>query len=439
MLAEENKFKLFKEQIINQAKRKFNIKNSTPLFDETLNNEDLEEAIVDKGKDPILQNQVLRDFIRYQDTAKVLREAMSGITYDTSSAGKNTSEMRYKLESTQKVLNDGVIGNYDKLVDSGFVSPYYEATKEFKNLFKPYIPTLRNENLNGMFTRLIDIYLSPSVTVQQDDVVRVIDKFKNDFITYLVESYTDGTNPSLSSRIEELFVSKDSIAHRVNSMKEKYSNNMLLDALVPIFATDEKSLQKGIIDNVKVYATKLDTIESNQLTEDWDQLFNGNAEEQKFAEDLMQFIVLQSGLQNSPINFINLVPTEQYNRLVEKAIKTLDVQDNSFNDFWEYFFLSNYNDRNIVPKRKNTAFPFYIKEWNYTVNKDGSKTFEKFPTIARTSNEQIVNVRNMAIKDFRNNSTLNTGNLMNVNSGKISIEESINFNEEDINNLPECI
>ena len=153
----------------------------------------------------------------------------------------------------------------------------------------------------------------------------------------------------------------------------------------------------------------------------------------------MQFIVLQSGLQNSPINFINLVPTEQYNRLVEKAIKTLDVQDNSFNDFWEYFFLSNYNDRNIVPKRKNTSFPFYIKRWNYTVNKDGSKTFEKFPTIARTSNEQIVNVRNMAIKDFRNNSTLNTGNLMNVNSGKISIEESINFNEEDINNLPECI
>ena len=389
---EANKGKKYKNEIEEVVLEEFGLsKFGWDFATVELNDDNLEKEFLNPTA---LQSQILSDFLRYQETAKILREVVQSITYDTAGAGKTTSELLYRLQSTEYIKSNELLGNYDKLVESGFISVYYQTAQKLKSLMSEYSTHLQNPLVVNAFNELISRYLQPNVTMAMDDIINAIEKFKEDLLVYVVmTSYNSktGTNP-LKNDFDRLFKGDTSMANRIKTLQEKYPRNMLLSNLLPIFNTNTQG-----INNAKMYITKLETIESNQLTEDWRALYEGG--EREFAKDLIKFVIIQAGLNNSPLNFVNLAPQEYYAEIMNSAItntKLLTKQDldNFAGDNGE-FWLHHTNDKAIVPTRRTEGFPYY-RSW--------SKDLQKY-VVYEYSTKNGVNMKDAPILDFKNNST----------------------------------
>jgi len=419
----------FRDQIVAITKVKYGNTIEAPRL---ITEKELEDNIT--KPDNKLQLQILNDFLRYQDTTKFLGQAINSITYDTRGAGKSLSYLNYKLSLTDKAINDGVIEGYEKLInsDESFIKPYYEAVQ---NLLKVYDPlfklTLQNPGFKAQYNKLLSIYTDENKTIAEDDVIDILDTFKNDFVLYLLMNREYNLNDTKQNRmvseINRLFTGKDSLPKRIKEIQKK-TDNLLLNNIQPIFGDK--------IDNLKLYITKLETIESNGLTEAWKELLNGLPEQQQLAYDLAKFIIIQSGLQNSPINFIQLMPVEIYNDIIQSIISKEDI-NTKYDDFFTSFFFNNWDNDNIVPKKtKNPkpGFPYYkVKEFVNIVGKDGKSKGKRFsgkvtfysPAISIVDGREVVvynevNVKHPAIFDYRNNSSIKSYGVNKVSNEPIA-------------------
>ena len=394
--------KKYKDGIISITSSQFKGEKIKKIDDTiVLTDEMLENEILNGGTQ--LQQQMLYDFIRYQDTGKIINNGIQGTTYDTKAGGKNLSELKYRLGLTQQVLNDGVIGNYNKLLDDGFISPYYKAVKDIKEMLSEYTPLMKNENFNTLFDEFINRYLQPDVNFKTEDIEKNINAFKQDFITYLILSKPNSkTGRRLVDERNRLFKGKNDIAQRTIHMKNKYPRNTLLDNLLPIFS---QKTTKEAIDNIKMYVTKLDNVESNQLTQDWTELFEGGPEDAAYANDLMKMVLLQSGLQNSPMNFISFIPAKYYNLLTTNILSMLNKEDDSFADFSLEFEIHNQYNKTIVPMTSpKVGFLTYIKrisEWKHGVRVGKTRN-----QLMDAETETVITIEDGPIRDFKNNSTI---------------------------------
>lgn len=425
---EANKGKKYKNEIEEVVLEEFGLsKFGWDFATVELNDDNLEKEFLNPTA---LQSQILSDFLRYQETAKILREVVQSITYDTAGAGKTTSELLYRLQSTEYIKSNELLGNYDKLIGSGFISTYYQVAQKLKDLMSEYATHLQNPLVVDAFNEFIGRYLQPNVTMAMDDITSAIEKFKEDLLVYVVmttHNSKTGTNP-LKNDFDRLFKGDKSMANRIKALQEKYPRNTLLTNLLPIFNTNTKG-----INNAKMYITKLETIESNQLTEDWRALYEGG--EREFAKDLIKFVIIQAGLNNSPLNFVNLAPQEYYAEIMNSAItntKLLTKQDlDNFAGNNGEFWLHHTNDKAIVPTRRTEGFPFY-RSWN--------KELQEY-VVYSYSTKQPVKMEGMPVIDFKNNSTAKRYGLMsnastNTNEvaedrSKKNIVEKDNSNEHD--------
>jgi hypothetical protein len=366
----------------------------------TLNEGILEREFLNPSK---LQAQILSDFMRYQEVAKVLREAVQSATYDTAGAGKTTSELGFKLQTTDYILAQELIGNYDKLLNSGFIAPYYQKAKDIQNIMKEFVPHLKSPIVVDAFKEFMSRYIQPHVNMKTDDIISAIEKFKEDLLVYVVMTINNNatqTNP-LQNEFDRLFKGDKSMANRISELQKKYPRNTLLANLLPIFNSNTKG-----INNAKMYITKLETIESNQLTEDWRALYEGG--EREFAKDLIKFIIIQSGLNNSPLNFINLAPHEYYAEIMNSVTTNMSTltadQLKDFGGDTGQFWLHHRNDKTIVPTRKTKGFPYY-RSWS---------TEAQSYTVFRVSDGKAIAESEMPILDFKNNSTAKMYGLLGV-------------------------
>lgn len=365
-----------------------------------LTEDNLEKEFLHPSK---LQAQILSDFMRYQEVAKVLREAVQSVTYDTAGAGKTTAELGLKLQTTDYILAQELIGNYNKLLDSGFIAPYYQKAKVIQNIMKEFVPHLKSPIVAEAFKQFMDRYIQPHVNMKNDDVINAVEKFKEDLLVYIVMTTNNNANQGkpLQNEFDRLFKGDTSMANRISELQKKYPRNTLLANLLPIFNSNTKG-----INNVKMYITKLETIESNQLTEDWRALYEGG--EREFAKDLIKFIIIQSGLNNSPLNFINLAPHEYYAEIMNSITTNMNTltaeQLKDFGGDIGQFWLHHRNDKTIVPTRKTKGFPYY-RSWS-----NERQSYDVY----RTSDGKIVSEKEMPILDFKNNSTAKMYGLLGV-------------------------
>lgn len=99
--------------------------------------------------------------------------------------------------------------------------------------------------------------------------------------------------------------------------------------------------------NIKPYVDK-DVLASNAVTYAWERLYQENKE---FAIDLMKFCLLQSGLQMSPLNFIDIIPAQMYKEYIKPMLDS--YQNIGYSEMSKIFLyawqLSNYNDDDILP------------------------------------------------------------------------------------------
>lgn len=435
--------KKFRDEIVNLTKAKY-VKHGKKPSDVSLFTVEQLEANIKKGARGTMdaefaaqQLQVLDDFLRYVETAKKVGEAIRGVDYDTNAAGKNTSELLYKTRNTKNVKDEAVIVNFDKIFDTGFISPYYEAVQELNNIFRPFFITLKDTSVTKQFDKLFTLLFHERNNLSKEDKIKVLDKFKQSFITYLFLTRPfsmnnklfkkEDTTMTMNSQLQRLFKGNNSIAHRLQEMKKKYPDMEFLKYLEPVISEDQSSTHHVISRN-----KKMDVIESNRYTNEWRELFN---KEEQFAVDLMMSTLIQYGIENSPFTFTNLIPFEVYGDMMNSILQresqlSEQEKDGLYDDFYNQFFLNNYNDDNIVPRRGTNLAAFYpfakdVKVKPEYKNKEkaeearsrGINIFDK-PSVYNQKTNQLVE-KSDVIKSYRDKKLLNS-----YTSNDISISDS---------------
>jgi hypothetical protein len=311
------------------------------------------------------QLQILSDFLRYTDTARKLGDAIKGVDYDTNAGGKNTSELTYKLENTDVVINKGIFNNYNNILEEDFIAPYYKAVQDLKKILNPLFITLNDPHVVKQFDKLFKILFHEKNNLPTDKKVKVVDKFKQSFLTYLLITrpykrngktvMKDDVALPMNTQVDRLFKGGESIAHKLEQMREKYPNMQLLRHLEPNISIS------GDTHHVIVRSKKLDTIDSNQLTNEWTELFE---QEEQFANDLVLASILQYGVSNNPFSFTNLIPFKVYGEIVNSILDnesglTGNEKNQMYDEWYDQFFINNYDDDSIVPKSSSPLSRIY--------------------------------------------------------------------------------
>ncbi len=344
--------RLTKEGIVKKLMIKYGAsesggKLSAPI---TLNltNEKLLDGFSKDAKEAIkYQPFILDTFLRLLDYSKILGKATQGATWDTKGGGKTLSETQIKLLTTQEILDSGVVTNYGKLVNSGYIAPYKEAAATTFNIYKNLFVTSSDELLSDYILKYV--MRRPGST---GDTVKRMNKLKNAILTALALNTANSNEVYLRDRQEELMFGINNIPTWIMSLRNdpKYSGNALLSQLVPILSTGGES----DFNSLKLFADK-DTLSQNAITEAWRELqviFGNNK-----MDDLMAFALLQSGLSPSPLNFSKIIPADRYYNmlmpLIQGGINSGVHADILYNNFEVAVELAYYNDPLFTSNRKS--------------------------------------------------------------------------------------
>jgi hypothetical protein len=167
-----------------------------------------------------------------------------------------------------------------------------------------------------------------------------------------------GSTISIQKELDDLFYGKESIAHQLERMKRDYPDNKLLQALEPVFASSPKIYGTNVKTphTIKFINTKFDTSEMNEMTAAWEELMGTT-----FGMQLVKAAIIQTGFQNSPMSFWNLIPASVSNDLMRNLLRKEDtLLDGSKNyaNFAEQFVLNNLSGNDVVAKfNKNAVMP----------------------------------------------------------------------------------
>lgn len=313
------------------------------------------------------QLQVLRDFQAYKEQAQLFGDAVRLTNSDSAGLGQNINASRLKLQDFYKVNNDRFINGIDNIMNKTFIKSFAQdefAIKAYENFYYTQDPEIV-DGLLSMANRIADREGIKS----RKDKLKLMNTIENDFINYVVQNYG---YKNITQVRDRLFKGKDSVAKRLLALKNKpvskltdqeskVVNNILVKELFPLIG---KADPKTDYDNIKIYSRKLDTFKSNQLTEAFRELRDIDM---KLASDLMHVGIIQSGLNNSPITYLGLIPHEYYNTLVKNSFEKLSSKKNGVEEDLRVF--SELFSKN---RRGKLGFGMYGKDFdgNKLLNSD---------------------------------------------------------------------
>jgi alkylated DNA repair dioxygenase AlkB/putative lipoic acid-binding regulatory protein len=296
------------------------------------------------------QIQYVLDFERYHKDGASLGDLTRSLNQDTSKH-KNLASIDmfndlvdrvekdkvFPKGTRQDILNKSIVGSFNRLEDiQKMYSPLFiTETKEFKDVKKEII-------LN-------------TPAFKDTDVERLHTLINNDFVNYLTQVYGTYNKNALHSNIDTLFKGDFSVAKRLSKVRDIVEDNYLLQQLHAMLTS-----AKDDVNNISMFNRKYTVDESNSLTTSFKELLDHNETEvRSFANDLVAFGILQSGLNNSPITYLGLIPHKEYGAITEGAIKIYKSKsgeelDNIHDDFKVRFFLKNIDKNYVVPLAKKT-------------------------------------------------------------------------------------
>lgn len=406
----------------------------------TLTNEDLESGILESSREnDLMQIQVLKDFLDYQQQSKKVSEAMQAINVDTNGGGKNVSDLLYKLHLIDKLTEEEIIPpikeirkggklvkvielpyikGFSKIIgsewndgyavpndsDKSFLAPYFKAVYNLRKIYEPFVRVLRDPQLMSILNDRITVLSKDGVS--KDDIVKVMDLIKQDLFSYLVTTTKfeiDGVQFDMSNEHQKLFYGSNNVAYRLKKLKKANPDNLFLKRMKPVFPKMEKyrGSQKKTGVQVKYYSTNLNKIEHNAVVADFERL---KEVDPTFYYDLIKVSIMQTGLKDSPMSFWKVIPAETFNKIMTEVLKQDNLETANRHNFSEQVMLQNITNANIVPTSRTDGYKFYSEP---ITNEEGIPEGRPLPireVKERTEDEVlVVNSDNVPINDLREN------------------------------------
>jgi hypothetical protein len=322
-------------------------------------------------EEAVKQIQILLDYLEYKKQAGYLDNFIRALSYDTSRT-KNIGENELQKAVYNTVAEDDNFITKDSL-KRVFGDTFLKSLKEIKDnvpeMFRNYFITLHPKARPTM-QKAIDL-INKEKFMSKDDKILLLNRFQNFFLTYLLhtgEVTINNKTVALKNYYKGMFMGDNSIAKQLKKYQKEYPENKALKSLFGIINSDRKDT-----DNVKLMSNKLNTYETNSISESLVQLYDTAVKENNedlisFINNISIFIILQSGLQQSPINYAKILPIDFYSKVVGSIFNNFDKNENFQVDpetVWRQFHQNNYKNQNLIDVIKEEKISY---EDNYDDN-----------------------------------------------------------------------
>lgn len=286
------------------------------------------------------QLQVLDDYLTYKEHASLLSDAIRATNQDTAGVGKNLEAIRDKTNQIQKAIKDKFVNGIEDILKKSLVKSFdqlkftSEAFSQFYYTQTPEFQKVKDDLMN---------FINPFSQANRNKLASLVE---NDLINFVVQNWGYENVTAIKDKIFKV----DSVARKIINIKskknknieeQKIADNLLIQELYPMLRTAERP-----IDNIKIYAKRYDSFTANQLTEAFRELKDLDPQ---LSRDLMDLGILQSGLNNSPITFLGIIPYEYYNELTKQAFANFDKK-NGAKELYKFkaLFLRNNRDNSLI-------------------------------------------------------------------------------------------
>jgi hypothetical protein len=289
----------------------------------------------------------LDEFLKYAMMANQLFEFTQGSNYDTANfSDSNLYYRKRKLTERARKLN--IFNSVDKLMDKSHVGTVARRLGNITRAFGETLIKIESAPVRVVLETVMDELLNTRMSERQ--FLKAARKVEESFISYLIQ-----TRQSLNTRVRDLMVEeKTAVALEVARIQKEakknpnsdLANNAFLNFIAP--ALGEKTTSTKTLNLAQKIS---DAYTSNMLTGALRELKSINA---PLYGKIVRLAFLQSGISKNPISFSDLIPWEDYTRVVSPVLQNLE-NSIEFVNFAEVdaFYRNNWRDDSIVPRQKD--------------------------------------------------------------------------------------
>ena len=334
------------------------------------------------------QIQVLEDFLAYKEQSQMLGAAAKATNMDTAGLGKDIAVSERKITEILSVKEIGFVNNIDDVLQKTMIKSFNQHQFAI-DIFSPLYHVQGSKKAVATRNAIMGT-LNPFGAENTNKLSTLID---NDFINYVVQNYgylDKEDNSAIEEFKKKLFTGENTPAKKLLDLKNKLNksdkeqklvDNMFIKELFPIIRNADRNQ-----DNIKIYLKRYDTFTANQLTEAFREVGEIDLPLAKeLYKELMDLGILQSGLNNSPITYLGILPQEYYAKIVKNAFKQFDKKSGveDYKAYQQLFFRNNYSNSLV----NNYAYKTGIKELGEGMfGKDYNKALYAAPATSVNTN-----------------------------------------------------
>jgi hypothetical protein len=339
------------------------------------------------------QLQILTDMMMYSKIGDDLGNIVTAQSFDTK-VPKNRNHLRVVLDMYESAVSTDLFENVERI--SGMNIPGSVAAEELSetdesepaNFMKAmtsynfsmqtvfnemFLTEKAGEQYRDDFRRVQKIFTNPNIKgLSVDDRARILSKFEDGFISFIVQNaYKEGMIP-LGNNIETLMFGDDSMANRLQKIQDPKGDHPLRDnpfilSLVPVISASREG-QDRTNDYLQPVSRTMTSYEMRTIFDGFNDI---RATDPDLARAFVQTALLQSGVGSSPVSFLNTIPGDFVLEYMENYLDSYlngSSQLNIEGSYFDKFFMDNHNDRQIVPK--DNSFSQKLYPFTYKITKE---------------------------------------------------------------------
>jgi hypothetical protein len=276
------------------------------MFNEKRLNKDINANTAHDAAFYARQLQILSTFQEFKKLGQSLFEAVESVQIDTKRFGKNLAELRKFTRLVNKVLDDNVIANMDKMFSETFLGNMYQNSVMLaQKLFKD-TTIMASEGVANLQDRIID-EIGQRYNIGFDSTWYT-NLISDEIYTAIASRFMVNDLGVNRGKLTEMMFGDTNMVSRLNRIKNnpKYSENPFIRLLQPSM-TFEKATPDFII---TFGATDVKTKWSkDRIIDGWSELLtSSDAEVAKFAEDMVPYSFFTSGFRKTIYSVYNFIP-----------------------------------------------------------------------------------------------------------------------------------
>jgi hypothetical protein len=433
---ELNKFKLI-QSVLNKYYEEKEIPEEKFPEQAFINKTDLNNGIKNKVFDT---NQIyyLNYFLELIDQSKELSNFSQEQTADTKAIINKTGyESVMNLRTLSKNSEFIPIEKQYEVRTRGVLAGFTRARENYRTKFERMYVT-GYPDIVDWFDSMKGMIVSLQKTQARKEKAGIT--FENDFILFFAMKYV---LPQVNGYYNGLFgleEGTDSLAKRILEAKSELPDNILLKAFLPLLKSRKDDLTGRYFDNLRLFERELTNLDTNDILDAMKEIAE---QDYQLYRDIAVFTIMQSGFNNSPFNYLKIVPVgkdsekgnvEEYEYIINDIMNdTLNAIENSItrgnigNDMKQFFDEFQRNNVNFLRARTWNGYPL-----NYYIGFDENKKIKlfKYDPNKRKSKEPATILGSTSNKRYGLNETISTERPI-----KPVIDDGVEYTEyEDVTN-----